>query len=217
MFSLRKPRRAWKEARALWGPLAPVMIGIAPFAREFVDASRNRRMRWEGGILYLGNTQIVHTGMHVVWPDGSIHANNFQPSMEGMIHSLNVEYGATSQVTVWYVAPYSGAVDPSESNTAATFTSTFTEVTNYTQGTRVEWDDAAASGGSGVATKGSTSASQFTADTGGMSIVGFGLLSASTKSATTGFLAGASRLYTSAIAVPATTNFNVNVQITGDS
>lgn len=104
---------------------------------------------------------------------------------EGLTYAIKAAVAGFSQISTWYIAPFSGNVTPVAGLTAATFTATQTEFTNYDESTRVEWDQQAESGQE-INNSGFESA--FTIATGGGSVWGFGLLSASAKSATTGTL-----------------------------
>lgn len=219
MFSLRKPRRAWREARALWGPLAPVMVALEPFAPDLYRHFRNGRMRPEGGVVYLGSSPLIHNGMSMRLPDGTVYYNDFQWSLEGMNALLSAIRGS-SLSTSWYIAPYSGAYTPTETLTHATFTATATEATNYDQATRVAWAPATSAGTvSGQAVLGNTGDSDFTVSSGGMSVRGYGLMDVSTKSSTSGsgVLLGASDLLGSAVTLPAATVFGVDCSLKLDT
>jgi hypothetical protein len=109
---------------------------------------------------------------------------------EGILHILTVSLAQGTANSAFYVSLFGGNVTPGASLTAATFTATTTEFTNYTETTRVLWaKDAAASNAIGN----NTTPAVFTIGTGGGTIRGAGLMSISTKSATTGVLVAAAR------------------------
>jgi hypothetical protein len=111
--------------------------------------------------------------------DGNLVVN------QGLDYILGSALAQGSQLTALYIAPFSGNVDPASTLTAATFTATMTEFTNYTQSARVAWaKDAEASQQIGN----TTTPAAFTIGTGGGTIWGAGLLSASAKSSTSGTL-----------------------------
>ncbi len=109
---------------------------------------------------------------------------------EGLLHILTVALDQGAANAAFYIAPFGGNVTPAASLTAATFTATTTEFTNYTEGTRVLWaNDAPATNAIGN----STTTALFTIGTGGGTIRGAGLMSVATKSAATGVLIAAAR------------------------
>lgn len=112
---------------------------------------------------------------------------------EGLNHALDVILHGATQVTPWYTALFKGTGTPSSSLTAANFASTLTEVTTqYSEGTRVEYEEAAASGG---VTDNDANRAEFTiasSDT----IYGGALLSASAKGSTSGVILCAAKFAT---------------------
>jgi hypothetical protein len=109
---------------------------------------------------------------------------------QGLLHILEVALNQGSAHSAFYIAPFSGAVTPAASLTAATFTATTTEFTNYDEATRVAWVSAAPAAN---AIGNTASPAVFTIASGGGTIRGAGLMSTSTKSATTGVLIAAAR------------------------
>lgn len=98
---------------------------------------------------------------------------------EGKTHALGVIMSGGAQKTAWYVAPFSGNVSVSTSWTYVTFASTATELTTqYSESTRQEYLEAAASAGS---TNNTANPATFTAATDGVTIWGAGLVSHSAK------------------------------------
>ena len=112
---------------------------------------------------------------------------------EGILHVLDVALAQGTQKSAFYIALFGGNITPGASLTAATFTSTATEFTNYDETTRVLWaKDAAAANAIGN----NTTPATFTIGTGGGTIRGAALISDSAKSATTGKLVAAARFAT---------------------
>jgi len=110
---------------------------------------------------------------------------------EGIAHILNVVFGATAKVSTWYLAPYSNNYTPTSTVTAATFDSLGAELAGapegYTESTRREWVDAAASAGKIGNLSSRATFTIVTATT--ININGAGLLSSNVKEGTTGTLA----------------------------
>lgn len=118
-------------------------------------------------------------------------------TIEGMNHILGVVLSNTTRVTTWYVAPASANVTYSASWTAANFAANATEITtDYSEATRVEFVEGAASAGaiSNIASP----ATITSASSSPVTIWGVGILSASAKGATTGVLLAASKFATTA-------------------
>lgn len=88
-----------------------------------------------------------------------------------------------SQISAWYIAPFSNATTPTSSLTAANFNTTLSEFTNYVESTRQAWTQDAESGGSIV---NGTTLATITIGAGGGTINGIGVMSVSTKSSTSG-------------------------------
>ncbi len=109
---------------------------------------------------------------------------------EGILHILTVALDQGSANAAFYIAPFSGAVTPAASLTAATFTATTTEFTNYDETTRVLWVNATPASN---AIGNTASPATFTIGASGGTIRGAGLVSVGTKSATTGVLIAAAR------------------------
>lgn len=125
---------------------------------------------------------------------------------QGKNYVLDVAAGGGAQISPFYFAPNSNAATPLITWTAASWA---TEQENYTEATRQEWVDTAASAGS----KGTTTKATLTADTGGMTINGIGLLSVSTKGSTSGTLLSAVAR-AAELTVPATSTYDVGYTAT---
>lgn len=121
-------------------------------------------------------------------------------TIEGANYLLGVALGAATQYSKFYIAPFSGNVSITDTLTAATFTSTTTEVTAYSEGTRVEFVESAPAN---RAVANTANPAVFTSSSDNLTIWGFGLLSTATKSATTGVLLSAMK-YSTARTLPVT-------------
>lgn len=158
------------------------------------------------GLSFAGHweTQVGDEPWHV---DPNIVVN------EGILHILDVALDQGAANSAFYIAPFNGAVTPAASLTAATFTGTTTEFTNYDETTRVAWaNDAVASNAIGN----NTTPATFTISTGGGTIRGAGLISASAKSATSGKLIAAARFNADKV-MAAAEELRVKYIITGTS
>lgn len=111
---------------------------------------------------------------------------------QGLNHMLNAGVLGTGIISAWYIAPFAAAVTPAANLTAATFTATLTEFTNYTEPARPQWvQDAAATA---LVLENATAPALITVGSGPQTTIwGSGLLSASPKSSTAGTLLAAAR------------------------
>lgn len=110
---------------------------------------------------------------------------------EGLDYILKSAVGETAGIANWYLAPFSGDVTVLATWTAASFTSSATEWTDYDEAARQGWGKAA------VASQGTDSfanKASFTSSSDGQTVRGVALVSASGKSATSGTLMAAARL-----------------------
>lgn len=114
---------------------------------------------------------------------------------EGRNYILNAGLSGGTQLTQWFLAPFSTNYTPVLTETAATVAASAGEQTNYSEPTRVLWVDA---GASGQIINNTASPAEFTfAGLGGPTLVyGLFLASASGKGATTGTLWAAARFST---------------------
>lgn len=154
---------------------------------ELSRALRNRRFeRMDDGRLLFPEAGLIAAGVFRTWVNGA--GEQIDPNilvLTGLDDILNVYFAQSSQRTAFYIAPFSGNVDPAPTLTAATFTATQTEFTNYTESTRVLWDkDAEAT--QSIANAGTPA--RFTAGSGGGTVWGAAMGTASAKSATSGLL-----------------------------
>ena len=104
--------------------------------------------------------------------------------VEGLNHFAGVALKGTSQVTAWYVGLYEGNYTPQVTDTAAALPAAATEVTAYSEATRVALTLGSISGG---AVTNTASPAEFTA-TSAKTVRGGFISSASAKNATTGVL-----------------------------
>lgn len=108
---------------------------------------------------------------------------------EGLDHVLNTVLHGDAQVTTWYIGLFKGNYTPVAGLTAATVTAASTESEDYTQATRVAYNEAASTAQS---TTNSANKAQFDINA-TVTMYGAFLASASGKSATTGTLLAASK------------------------
>ena len=197
------------ESRSVVGNLSPqemvMKMNLAQLNKhrdEILRAMNSHRYEQAGDRgIYLPKAKLFIGGHFESWVNG--HDHSVEPNataLEGISYILRAAFQAGSQLSSWYIAPFSGTAVPGTSLTAATFTSVQTEFTNYTQSTRVAWtqDTEASQAISNSATK-----ADFTIDTGGGTVWGAGILSASAKSATSGKLAAASKFSASRVLLAA--------------
>jgi hypothetical protein len=113
----------------------------------------------------------------------------------GILSILNVYFGATAKINAFYLALFSGAVNPPANLTAANFAATMTEITSNTEGysqvTRPQFVSSPASAG----TIGNLSnKAQFSiVCTTSITVNGAAMLSDNTKGGTAGVLPSCSR------------------------
>ncbi len=111
---------------------------------------------------------------------------------EGLIDILKVYFAGGSQKTAFYLAPYSGNVEPQDSWTAANFAANATEFESYTSATRVQWTPTAPTTTASVGNSANVSTSTLTLSAAG-DLYGIAMIAgANAKSATTGTLVAAS-------------------------
>jgi hypothetical protein len=115
---------------------------------------------------------------------------------EGITYFLNVALTpGGAKLPAWFLAPYSGNVDPAANWTAANFAALATEITSLTEGfsntTRPAWTPGAVAGG--VIGNLAAKAVFNIVCTTNVNIAGAGMLSVNTRGGTTGTLVSASR------------------------
>lgn len=112
---------------------------------------------------------------------------------EGLNSILDIMFHGATQITTWYIGIFEGNYNPVATVTAATIASASTESTAYDESSRVEYNEAAATGQSITNAANKATFSMNASKT----IYGAFLVSASAKSATTGTLFAASKFASS--------------------
>lgn len=135
---------------------------------------------------------------------------------QGLNYIMNAALRGEGTISTFYIAPFAAAVTPAANLTAATFTSTLTEFTNYDEPNRVAWvTDAAATA---LVLVNNAAPALFTIGGGAQTTInGAGLLSAQSKSATTGTLVAAARLGTALSNLADDFEVRLKYRITGSS
>lgn len=117
---------------------------------------------------------------------------------EGIAYILGTALGATSKITNFYLAVFSGNVNPAANWTAANFATNASEITSTTEGysnaTRPAWTPGSVT--AGVIGNLSSKATFNILCTTSVNISGAALLSSNTRGGTTGTLVSASRFAT---------------------
>lgn len=168
---------------------------LVKHSREFAAYLRNHQYETTDAGLVFPKAHAVASGMYAHRVNGGewSYDPNLLPS-EGLTYLLSL-LGAGTKLTTWYLAPYSGAISPSANWTAATFSSTASEITSgtegYTNATRPTWTPGTAAADTINNNASPVTFTIITAST--LSINGVGMLSASAKGATTGVLLSATR------------------------
>lgn len=157
---------------------------------EFLRALANHKYEMtDNGVYFtqqhaLVGGSIIHT---VNGQDMRVDHNTF--TIEGLNYLFSSGMRGGTAYSTYYVAPFSGNVTPASTLTAATFTSTLTEATAYSEAARPAYTIAAPASG---AVTNSASRAEITANA-SVNIWGAGILSASAKSATTGVCIAAAK------------------------
>lgn len=159
---------------------------------ELARALRNHHYEaMDDGRVLFPRQGLIAAGVFRTWVNGGderVDSNVL--TLAGLSNILSVYFAQGSQAAAFYVAPFSDNEEPANTLTAATFASTLTEFTNYTQSTRPTWaKDAEASQSIGNA----TTPARFTIDAGGGTVWGASLITASAKSSTGGLLVPCSK------------------------
>lgn len=160
---------------------------LAGHQYEFTDDAR----------LYLPRHKLLLGGVFTVDVNGG--DKGIAPNLvvnEGLTDLLKVYFQSGSQATGFYLAPFSGNVAPVATLTAANFTSTQTEFTDYSQSARVAWTPPGTAISS-PSIDNTASPATFSVNADSKTVWGFGLLTAQAKSATTGVLVAAAQFSTS--------------------
>lgn len=157
------------------------------FHAEFAKAlASNEHEQVGDGRLYMPKQRCFIGGVIGYRVDGgALNIANNTATFEGLNDLLAVYFTAGTQRVAFYFAPYANNVAPDQTLTAANFTSTMGEYTNYTESTRPIWTPGAVASQS---VDNSAAAARMTIGTGGGTVRGAGLISNQAKSATTGVL-----------------------------
>lgn len=102
------------------------------------ERADNGQIRIAGSGLQMGGALQVRDYRDMSLEVAAIDDNTL--TTQGLVHAANniiVPTGGYSQVTQWYVTPFSGNHTPDEDVTAATFNAAATEFTAYTSATRL--------------------------------------------------------------------------------
>jgi len=146
--------------------------------------------RTEEGI-YFHEAGILAKGVFVVSKRGEPeeYSENLVVD-QGLDYILGAAVAATSPISNWYIATFSGDVTVLSTWTAASFSASATEWTNYDETTRPVWSRGSVVSG---AVDSFASKASFTSSADTQTIRGAALISASGKGAITGTLIAASR------------------------
>lgn len=151
----------------------------------------------ESGILIHGSILARGVYTHSVNGKDERRDHNLVPA-EGIAYILSVALGGAAAISAWYLAPFSGAVNPASNWTAANFASNASEITSNTEGysnvTRPAWTPSGVSGGI-IGNLANKAAFNIVCTT-SINIAGAGLLSSDIKGGTSGKLVSASRFST---------------------
>ena len=100
--------------------------------RDLAKALRMHRYERTPTGLYFPQARMHVGGVFEHWVNDGAHA--IDPNIvvnEGLNYLLDAALSAATPLTAWYIAPFAADVTPGASLTAATFTATTTEFTNY--------------------------------------------------------------------------------------
>ena len=159
--------------------------------RDLARSIRNWKFEYTEVGLYLPEQKLFASGVYEVDVNGeNLTLEENLVVTEGRNHILEIVIANGTQVSTWYMAPFSGNVTVVDTWTAANYDSNSTEFTNYTEATRQAYVEGTPSGGS---INNTASKAAFTIDTGGGTVWGCGLLSDSTKNSTSGTLLSAAK------------------------
>jgi hypothetical protein len=112
----------------------------AKFFAEFARALRNFRYERTRSGLWFPAQKIAVGGVfeHQI-DDGPWLADHNAYALEGLDAMMSCWFNNGSVPTAFYIAPFTNAVTPASSLTAANFTSTLAEFTGYTETARQAW------------------------------------------------------------------------------
>lgn len=172
-----------------------VLNKLGKLAGDAVRAIRTHNYEMtENGIYLPGAKAFVGGVFRHSLNDGPAVLDPNRIVTEGLVYLLNAALGGQSQVSAFYLAPFSGNVTPAAGWTGANFTANSTEFTGYTPSTRMPWTTVPAVTAS-IGNSAALVASTLTM-TAGSSLYGIGLLESQAKSAITGKLIAATRFGT---------------------
>lgn len=183
--------------------VSSLIEGLEPrFVRDFRRQMRDRKFEISPEGLYFPQAKAVMIGEVEAWlGSGERRQTCFNSwTLEGFTHMLATEIGDGAKVSTWYLAPFSGNVAVSENATAATFASTYTELTNtyYSESTRIAYVEGTPASGQ---VDNYSSPAVITAATANVTVAGFGMLSVSTKGSASGTLLALHK-YSTAYVIP---------------
>lgn len=143
-----------------------------------------------GGMNALANGSFLHTLYHA---DGGID-RVIDPNLvvnEGLDYILNVAFAGQAAVTGWFIALFSGNVNPAPGWNGSNWVAAATEQVNYASTTRPAWVLPGATNTQSIGNSGSEAMFEFTGS--GNNAYGASLVSASAKGATSGRLFAATK------------------------
>lgn len=151
----------------------------------------------DGGLLIKAGIDALATGVYVHSVNGGQDLRedpNLLPD-EGILHMLNVTFGATAKVPNWYLALFANQINPAPNWTAANFAATAGEITSSTEGysnsTRPAFTSSPAAAGQ-ITNLAAKAAFNIVCTT-SLNVEGAAMLSNSGKGSGAGVLASASR------------------------
>lgn len=184
-------------------------------AAELRRLLRNHKWESTGDGLLIPDMGLLLHGRYAAWKTGE--TPEFYPNRvvtEGLTYTVAVAIANGTQIPSWFLAPFSGNITPAAGLTAATFTATATEYTNYDEATRQAFVPGAVSA---AAVDNLASVATITnTGPGTATIYGAGLISVAAKGATTGKLFSAGRFATTKV-LDATEQLNVSYGLTATS
>ena len=175
---------------------------VGKFAGEIARAIRNFKYELTHNGIFLSASKVSIGGefRHAFAPAGGEFgpwvADPNRVVHQGLNHILNTALGGATQVTAYYLAPFSGNVTPAANWTGTNFAANATEFAAYTASTRLPWTTAASTAQAIGNAAGVADATMVFNGTGPHNVYGLGLLQASAKGATTGVLVAATRFAT---------------------
>lgn len=168
-------------------------------APEFMKAlATNKYEQTDAGVFFPA-AKVTARGLYIHDVNGEdVREDPNLLTDEGLTHMLAVVLGATPKINQWYVALYSGAINPAASWTAANFAATANEIVSGTEGYSESTRRLFQPGSAAANTIDNTAnKAAFTIVTAGsLQVQGAALLSDNVKGATSGNLISATRFST---------------------